>query len=74
MEKSEAIQKEIELEGKVCKNLAALANENGLFAFSEEDIDEIISGDYDDTPEGVLKRLKQAHKSIHEALYAPPRK
>lgn len=74
MEKSAKIQKEIELEAKVCKNLCALAEESGISTFLDVDIDEITDGDFDDTPEEILKRLKQAHKSIHEALYAPPRK
>ncbi len=74
MEKSQAIQKEIELEAKVCKNLCAQSEDAGISTLLSVDIDEIVSGVFDDTPEAILKRLKQAHKSIHEALYAPPRR
>lgn len=74
MEKSQAIQKEIELESKVCKNLAVLAEENGCSVFSPIDIDEMASGALDSNPDDILMRLKKAHRVIHEALYAPPRK
>lgn len=74
MDKSQAIQKEIELEAKICKNLAVLAEENGVSTFLDIDITEIVNGEFDDTPEDILKRLKKAHHVIHEALYAPPRK
>lgn len=74
MDESQAIQKEIELEALVCKNLCAMAEESGVSTLLSIDIDRIIAGAYDETPVAILKRLKQAHKSIHEALYAPPRK
>lgn len=74
MDESQAIQKEIELESMVCKNLCRLAEENGVSTFLEVDIDNIVAGSFDSNPKDVFKRLKQAHKSIHEALYAPPRK
>lgn len=58
----------------VCKNLALLASESGITTLATFDIDEIVAGRFDTDLRDILKRLKQAHRIIHEALYAPPRK
>jgi len=76
MEMSQQLQQEIDDEARVCKNLATLADNEGVVTLLVSDIDAIIGGSTTDHADQktVLRRLKQAHRVIHEALYAPPRK
>lgn len=76
MEMSQQLQQEIDDEARVCKNLATLADNEGVVTLTTADIDEFLAGSTgeDANQKSVLRRLKQAHRVIHEALYAPPRK
>lgn len=63
----------IEIEAKIASNLIDLAVDTGVpVPFCKTDIEEVLSST--DLDSEKLNKLRKIKSSVHEVLYAPPRR